>query len=495
MIGSWTDELTAHKDFGDLFAVTGKVFDAARHYIWSGSVKEIKKIGRSFPEAPVIVTTEFLSGPSWEVAAAYRLVEQTSDLIPDDNARQWLQCALADIAVGARTVPTVASDPYHASFGAAASLASLANDAQAAQLLDLTDSLIPRGPKNFHHTDDDQVKLLITLADRDDEVGHRAFEQLCRGLITSEFLGNPLLKSNSSVLSNRTDEAMHHLANAARDGHFQAALALVIAGGDSEPVAALARKHYEQAIQPRQHVPGQVTFGSDVQSVALLVSTLGEIEADTFASAMLVMAHDVKEPAMNRETALHAVGTVARKLSADVRAEMFNATLAMAGGKYLPSSEEVPIPDSGDPFDRFKFNFGGNSVIEIAALRVAALLADEPARYEQVQQQAEMLFASAGPDSSSGIDRAISYIPSTYVLIDPARFVGHPRPMIRAIAAVKWAEEEDRDSVLGERFSRDPSAIVRRSLAMALSVNHPEGIREILKSDVRRSVRDQLGGP
>jgi tetratricopeptide (TPR) repeat protein len=490
VLGDWVDELTCHELFGDLFRATERPAEAVTHYVRCGMIDKVKDIAAHLPEASVTIPTGILVGPPWERAAAYRFVAGATDLVADDNAREWLDQAMTEVLSSAESQWSVSGDPWYAAFSVMAAFADLSTETQARQILAMARGYLDRGPGTYRHTDSDQVTALLRIAHAHTDLASEAFALLCQGLlIEGHELGQRFVRDGGALLREHPLEATEHLADAARSGNFIAALALLVAGADSEPVLAVAHQQYEKAIAPREHQPGVWGIGSDTQAVAIFVVTLGTAEITRFATAMIARAGDQHEAVIDRESALHAVMTIAKRLPDPERDQTFEAMMKFAAGEYQPSTVDQVLPDASDPFSRFRIDFGDISLLKIAGIEAAAAAARTPEQFIAVQRVADMTFPTVDGPLRENIGRGLSRIPSEHLALDPALAAGHPLPEIRTLAAVKWASSEERDLTLGSRLAVDGSSLVRRSLASALQENHSASVEAILAQDVRRSVR------
>ena len=486
---SWAAEIEAHERFGDLFAETGRREEAVEHYVWAGDRKKLEGLAASLPDKQVRLPIELRTPRPWERAAAYSFAAAAADLIADEDAREWCSAALAEIIDRPQSAGFGAPDPWLAAFKAFGALAGLSTEDEAHRFLGYARDLVPRRPNSYRFTDEDHALALIALADAHVGVREAALDQLVGLLLSDTRMAGIALRDGGHLLRLVGTEATARLEKAAMDGNVYAALALLEAGIGTKSVERLARERLEAAIAPRVHESGVMTFGTSLPETAALVRELPENDLIRFGRGMVEFANDRGESSHNRGDALVALQVIAHALPDHSRDELVEAVLGFAEGRYEPSRGEDDLPRVDDPLQRFRVSFGPTG-LEPVALLTAATLARTPNQVARVQAAALALLPQAEDHTSNVIARALASLPPEEVSLDPGFLAAHAVPSLRALGAVIWARRPSDDSEIGLRLARDPSPLVRRSLAGSLGEDaRSSQVRDLLKRDPRRSIR------
>jgi hypothetical protein len=281
------------------------------------------------------------------------------------------------------------------------------------------------------------------------------------------------------------------LESAAREGNFDAALALALAEVSPSAVEPVAQRQLDSAVAPRVHEPGRVGFGTVLPQTAALATVLEEGSRIQLAEAMVEFAKDEHEPAVNRQDALIAIAVLAHALPDATATALFPEVHRFAAG-LAPESVVGVVPGSDDPLNRFRISFGSTS-LTAPGIRAAAALARSPEEYETIQRQAAVLMGSVADESTANaVAAALASLPASVMLPNLEFLAGNPNPWLRALAAVVWAQSDQAPAGIGVRLARDGSPHVRRALAGHLSNEERHAdVRTILEGDPRRSLRRQ----
>jgi hypothetical protein len=493
VIADWVGELEAHRRLGEVFAETGRPEFAARHFIFAGNSTDAERLGQRLPDGQFRFSASVLTEPAWERAAAYRFVTSVSDLLTDEDAVEWARIAASDILSTPRVAASpLAANPFLAAFKAFAAVSATSDAEDAAAFLDEYRSFIPRDPGTYRFTDEPHVDALIGIARAHPALLGEALTQLLDALIADQRMGDLLLAKADDLLRAEPAVVEARLRESASTKHLNAALALIAAEAGTNAVLQLARERVDAALARRVHEQGVQTFGTGLGVSAALAVVLPEADRDDFARAVLAVASDDQEPAPNRQEALVALLPIARTLSEGVRSEIYAAALAFARGEHDATVAPAGFPLSDDPLSRFRIDFGPAS-LRPRGLMAAAALAVNPDEYRSVQSEATELLAGADEPTANAVARALASLPPGQVEMDAVLLGTHSSASVRALAAVLWAQAATPDPALGERLARDPSPLVRSSLAANLrDVPQHDAVREILAGDARRSVRERL---
>jgi hypothetical protein len=493
VIADWVGEVEAHRRFGQLFAATGRAPLAVQHFVRGGKSAEVTELAKALPDTHVAMPTDVLSDAPWERVTAYAFAESASDLLADDDAAAWAASSADEMLRHPRSVRSMlASNPTLAAFKAFGELSELSNKDDAAAFVAESKKLIPRDPNTYRHTDEAQVAALAGIARAHPELRREATEQLCDALLVDAHMADLVLSQAADLLRSEPSLVEERLAERARAGHFHAALALTFAEAGLESIVPVAQEQLEKAIAQREHTAGTFAIGTGLQMVGPLVTALPESEREAFARAMLRVAADELEPMPNRQEALLAVLPVGKRMSA-AASELFETALCFARGEHDRSAVDIGFPGSADPLSRFRLNFGP-STLRPDGLMLAAQLARTPDETRRVQEVATDLLAGADERTANQVARALSAVPPGELDLDIDFLGSHPSASIRALAAVLWAQRSETEEKLGERLARDPSPLVRRSLASSLRDEAAHSAaRDVLTRDPRRSVRRAVG--
>lgn len=488
---SWVDELEAHELLGDLFAQTGRGFEAVQHYIAAGSGTKLEAFAEVLREQAVGFPIELLTRRPWERTAAFEFATKCSELIVDDDARKWCSAAFQEIKEHPQPAAFGSPDPWLAAFAAFGQLAELSSKNDAREFLAISKELLPRGPGKYRRSDEAQVFALIGIARAHVDLRTEALDQLLQAVLFDQRMAERALQHGGDLLRSDPDRVAAAISEAANENLY-AALALVISGADTAPLVPLAARRLEAAIAPRVHQPGQMTFGTGLSQTAGLVTALPEDDRLRFAKGMLDFARDEQESSHNRYDALAALRAIACHLPAAVRSELFDAVLPFALGEADGAESDELFPGASDLLRRFTVHIG-NSPLAGAGVMAAATLAGSDVQYAAVERVAVKLLSGADELMFNSIAAALVALPIDKVTLPVGVLAAHPSPWLRALAAVLWVKRPNEPEEIGVRLARDASRHVRDSLAGGLSSEaRHASVREILEQDPRRSVRHRV---
>jgi hypothetical protein len=486
----WAGEIEAHELIGDVFARTGRVTEAVRHWVFSGEKKKLEEYAKALPDEPTPLSTSLLTIRPWERAAAFGFVAARADLLPDDDARIWSAACLHEVL---ETLPRgfLAPDPWLEAFKAFGQLADLSDENAANQFLTFAGGLIPRAENTYRHSDEPHIAALARIARTYPALAESALNQLLDALLIDHVMAGHVLSAAGDVLAKNPALSVERLSAAAFAGNPYAALGVVVADGDVSAARSVAKERLEQAIAERIHQPGSFTFGTWLPQTAILVRTLDDESRMRFADGMLEFALDADESPHNRADALLAISNIAKSLPAAARARILAQVISFADGGNEPVPHFV-LAGSTDPLQRFRVDLGDMSLIP-AGLIAAAMLATTDADSETILKLAVALLPNAQDHLAYAIAESVANLPRDKVDLSPALLAAHDSDHIRSLAAVLWTEAPNVDPDVGLRLARDGSRRVRTVLARHLgSDSASAAVRSILASDVRRSIRQAV---
>jgi hypothetical protein len=490
----WAGEIEAHELMGDLFARTGRTYEAVRHYIMAGQRKGLEALGGSVRDEPVRLPIDLVTPRPWERAAAFAFVAACADLLVDEDAKLWCAAAFREIVEHPQPAGFGAPDPWLAAFKAFGQLAVVSTEEQARRFLEISSELIPREPNRYRFTDEDQVHALVGIARAHADLRSEAVDHLLQSVLLDQRMGELALREGHDLLRQDPKRTVEAVRYAAAGGSELAALALIAAEDETMEAVSLARQRLEAAVAPRVHKPGVQTFGTGLSQTAALTTVLAEEDRVRLARGMVDFANDRQETAHNRYEALVALKGVARYIPEDVRDELFRQVVPFAEGQHETDGKGDLFPGADDPLHRFRFSFG-EALLAPAGLMAAAALAHTDEQYKIVQRIGVALLRDAGDQTANSIAVALASLPPVRVTLPLDLLAGHPSPWMRALAAVVWAQRPAEPAEIGVTLAKDGSPHVRGSLARSLRGNPRHARpREILSADPRRSVRQQVTG-
>ena len=486
---SLADELEAHKLLGELHASTGRAADAARHMIVAGDRSGLEQLARTMPDEAVRMNEDILAQTPLERAAAFNYVAAIADLLIDDDARMWASLALREmLAAGGRPAASVSDDIPEAAFEAFGRLAGTASLQEATSFLELARELAASALGVHPITGEAYVRALIGIARARPSLRLEATTRLLDELVADPRVRSLVLGAGD-ILRSEPAAAKQRLTPPASERNVSAALGLVIAEADTTVVVAMAKRCLQRFALPRERVPGHHHLGTGAADLSPLITTLDESERETFVRCMLREAADRDEITANRAEYLLALVPLTKTLPEALQSEVFNVAMTYARGEHDGEEPDGPFFGAVDPLDRFQLRFGPDSLAP-AGLQVAAAAARVPSEYETVETAAVAMLADADDRTCHVIAWALAAIPDEHLSVDLALLAARESAWLRAFAATAWCKPESANHDLGKRLVRDPSGLVRRSLASGLrDLPAHDELRIILSMDPRRSIR------
>lgn len=492
-VASWAEEIEAHRLLGDIYSETGRHTDAARHYVAAGDVKKAAALAKRVPEKTFHFPPPSDATPPWERAAAYSLIGTLGDLVPDEDATEWGKMALKDVTV------TPSSDHVHgyvhqAAARALSEFSEAMHEEGAQRFLDYMSEAAEQGIHHHPSRIESHVRTLFGVARHHASLRAPAVALAMDLLLSSDFAHVIDWADGQDVLHRERHLVEEKIGDAALAGNTTACLVLVTADSRQDLVAGHARERLNAAVAVRVSEPGRQRIGTTYLRDAVLMYGLNRTDKEMFVDAMMRIAIDQREPALNRQDALLAAARLVGDLSDTRRQEVFELALACARGEHDPRSETDLFSAPPDPLSRFQINLGPQS-LRAPGLRCAAHSAS-------TQRQTTMVYDLAIQVLNSDIDivsyhaaNAITALPAEVVAGDLTMLSTHPSRWARSVAASAWAVTSNADPQIGTKLASDNSARVRRILSSSLQ-DTPEHlpVRQQLATDPRRSVRTLIHG-
>ncbi|MET8463580.1 hypothetical protein [Micromonospora zamorensis] len=491
----WQEEFLAHQRFGDLYTETGRWTEAIRHYVYGGYWQKLKALVGRLPDEPLDFHPPSDDQPAWERTASFRFASVAAELIPEETAREWASASYRELTT--KEFSRSPNNTWGSAFGAFAGTCGAASLEEAEGFLILTqDHLSESTPDSFFAFYEEYITAAVAIAESHPSLSARVIDALCDAVLLNNHIADYASDKGELLFRSNPPRVSERLASAASEGNRYAALTLVLAGSDVEPILAVARSSFERDSQPFVFNPSVTTFGTTLKETALLVRTLDDTDRTTFTDAMLDRVAEVRDAAENRSDALEAILYLAPTLPAATRSATFDALMRFV---REPTESLVAFGIDNGPFARFKVT-GGAPPLAALALRVAAALATTQEQFTQVQELAIYLMYGARDTDWLHIAHALIALPVEALQVDLPVFAAHPNKAPRAFAARVWVRAPSQWPDLGVKLAKDPEPAVRYALASSLndSPEHDE-VRHLLQADHRRLIartaRAQAGHP
>jgi hypothetical protein len=479
VLGDLSGEHEAERLLARLHERADQTPDALGHYLAAGDTDGLKNVAKSLPEQTfdLPLPEKLADTAAWYRTAAYTAAAATADLLPDEQARQWIDAATAELDLAPAVPGTVRST--QAAFTALAQLASATTHQQAERLLTLTEHLLHRQPDTNRRSDDAHASILIAIARHHTTLRRTAIQHLCRAVLATDNLAALVLNRGARELAREPDIVADHCTTPALQGHINAALALVLANaGNPDASASAARTRLP--LPPSTDQPDGPFPTHDLAKLSILAAVLEPTERHTLAATTLAYALNHNGAAFQRRDALHALATIAPHLDTPTRDRYLRTALTFAQGDHDGSADD-DLPNR--PFDRYRFNLGP-ATLRPDGLLTAACLAHTAAQALEVVSTARELLPRT--EDALTLVQALCQLDPHHVTLDPALLASHSDQWIRVLAATLWSAQQDRSDTLGGVLAADPSRHVRQMLA---SRPQAEALHEVLRTDPRRSVR------
>ncbi|MDX3435648.1 hypothetical protein [Streptomyces stelliscabiei] len=491
---SWLEEHEAHELLGRFHLDHGEINAAVNHLVAAGSHELLNTLDVQLPEEPFHfpVPDGWAAHPRWRRHSALTAVRATADLLPDEQAWAWVDVALAEIADD-QEVPFGTRNVRRAAFSAFASLADAADTPQAQRFLDLT-GLVRTGPGRRHRgAEQDYAQALIRIAIRHPGLPRiEAVDRMCQVLLTDTFAANVILGRGEDALRLQPSVVSERCTAAAAGGNTEAAMVLLLANAPADSARPLAQKLLDRSLG-RQTETDPSLDASPSQAAFLIGRLLPSADRESFADALTQRIRSHHHTAQQRQDALDALNILTAYLEPEHRARHLDVTLDAARG-YLDGSAQDDL-NATHAYDHFQLDMG-TTTLRYHGLSAAAHMAQTLSDGEEIIGIALPLLAQPEGPAESLIVETLAQLPYRQNLLPLPLLAGHPSPWVRALAAHLWCTTDQTATTahLGTHLAADTSPRVRCTLARELldDEEHTD-LREVLRSDCRRSVRTAAG--
>ncbi|MFF1872798.1 hypothetical protein [Kitasatospora herbaricolor] len=484
--GAWQREGEAERLLGAFHLRTGEIHSALPHLMAAGETDTLGSAAAQLPDEPLDLEPGGVAArQSWERVSAFTLAGKAADLLPDEQAVQWMQAALDEVA--ANRPPTFSGDSTLAAYRSLAGLAWACTDEQAQRYLDFVEPFLDRRPGYASKSDQSHPDVLIAIAARHPELRRRAVEQMCRILDLAPGRMTEIILLNGASLQSDPELVVQLCGPSAQRGNAQAAIALTLVDARAQAADA-ARHQVRHLITPTQPTPPDLVRP---EFVALLAEALDDQDRSELGEALKEGVLNADRLAMQRQEHLNALASLAASLTAEQRAVLYPTALDAAEGNLDGSAGDED--DGMHPYDRSGINWG-TTTLRYAGLRAAAALSDRPEQIETLATLALIQLPHADEDEALTLTQALAMLDPDHTGLPVEALAAHSLPWVRVLAARMWCAAREGRPVVGASLARDPSHHVRRTMAACLTDTELHtSLRLDLRHDPRRSVRRAAG--
>ncbi|MFF9724318.1 hypothetical protein ACF1HA_22510 [Streptomyces gardneri] len=516
--GSWAHETEAADFLGDLYTDSSEASLAASYYQQAGKSKKLVSLAETAGDS-LLPIESLHEGPWWVRHARAALVAAQADLIQDDRAARLLD-DLTDLATRGLAGELVELPTQSLTIQAvksACALVSRGTEEQAARLLDLLASEVPREPGHYRFIDDEHATTCVDIASAHDDLAYIALTRLF-DLAGHGVQKSSILITEDTVLrlmgagSYRKGLADQEVSPSPLTEEQRGALCVKAAGFVAEKLfladvilAELDPGHpsvREQAAQARDRIlarpepdPRRVAFGTRMVSDSFLVGFLGEEDRKKCLAKLLEVARDPREAALNRQDALSGARNVVIQLPTETQPATFQFSKPFVLGERDGSHLDERVTGRPHPLSSFKVGSVSAS-LRGQGLYLAAASATALEEKQWVRDQALVLLHSDDNALVQAAAVTLSAIGSDVTGdIDANLLATHQHIGVRQASAVLSVQHMERHQDLAMRLTKDSDVRVRRTLAVAAThvawerAASVAALLDVLRGDARHSVR------
>lgn len=462
--GDWEGERRARRLLADILQASGEHQLAAGHLVLAGDVSALKQLGSAQSNQYLDVTAHLSAKPWWIVGAAYRLVSEQADLVPDHAVAPIADHAIADLAAARKgnfvDLTSFAGSRYLGAIAVLAGLSERLSDEQAEKALSLFEAQPPVKPNHYRHQDEDEAKTVAGILMSHPELTRRALNHLVDLLSRSEVSRKAM---THDAVTDRIDQARPFLENLAKEGNGWARELL-----DSEHPEEVSAPQINEARarleEPLVHTPGVVTVGSGSGSLpdSILVRTLPARDQLASLEQLLERSASPYVSAPDRASYLVAASNLRPPTNKVTRTALLNLALGLA------LSPPKSAADQAD--DAFRHPLGavrmsGRRDTRGEAAHLAATLART--RGEKAQVRTAVL-GLVGDEAVSElwVTRALQRLGEA--MAPDVGFLSGQNWALKSLSAILWSKTTQPEPV-GFRLASDTDVRVRRVLASHLA--------------------------
>jgi hypothetical protein len=488
-----TGEVRATRELGKLLAANLEVFDGIQHLIWTGSGKAAQESAQHLPEITIEWAPQSDLGTPRQMEALFEAATASSDLIADSNIESWLDLAWDYASLQGQVASTLFHRLDVEAVRLIAALRSQITQEYAAKLIDLLSSSVPHDTNKYRFTDKDHALLLASIAKRFPELREAALSDLLKGLPFSQYFASHALGSVGAPLLREDPDFAERAFLALEPKTHNVLLGLALIDRPNDAVTEHAKSLQKRLIERPSSSAEVQTIWSGNNDLFLFSKYLDADEIRAIVEKLTAIAFDNEEAYQNRHTAMEEIGLFASKLPADVQEEVFQTLVPVTQAFADARSEDTFLDGTDHPLSFMRVNLLSRTLADAAIASCSYLELSEQQRRDLASSAVALLRHAEDVDI---LMLARSLVTLLKGRIDfPLEFLAaHPNPTVQACGAYLWANTPANLSnpSLGEMFAKSPSKIVRATLAQNITTaEHPE-ITEILRSDPRRAIREEL---
>ncbi|NNN29615.1 hypothetical protein HLK59_04430 [Streptomyces sp. S3(2020)] len=497
--GNWASESEALTFLGDLYRDSGELDLAAQHFQRAGRAKKLEKIAAKGDH--ILPVGPLSDAPWWTLHARAALIAAQADLLDDDTAAAHLTALLALTERG-RTGELMESPLRHLTHQAtrsACALGARGTPTQAQTLLDLLAADVPRGPHQYHFSDDGHATACVAIARVHSSLTANALTRLFDLADGGADKALKLVVEDEVVklLTEREDLAALRARVSQLDdkGLYLADVARMAIDPGHPAVQGNAEQARDRILRRPAPDPGRADLGTRLVEDSYLVGSLHINARKTCLERLMDIAADPREIAMARQDAITGARNLVIDLPVEVHRQTFLLAKEYALGKRDGSYLDEEVTGSPHPLSSFKIS-GGSASLRGKGLRLAEVSATDPEDHVWVRHQAISLLSEQDTEILHDVSVTLSQLPHDVTSrIDLGILAAHGYVGVRQAGAVLCMRHpaHHRDTIL--QLARDGDFRVRRVLAEAAALAAPEAaelsaeVLQILSRDVRHSVR------
>jgi tetratricopeptide (TPR) repeat protein len=459
-------------------------------YLRAGDDKRAIDLVRTEPDAPLVPRPQWVTGPVWEVRAAYELLGFHGDLVPERAARELFNDLSNRLVTSGNIHGWSNFQANETLFKPLAELVWASSVDSATRLLERLAPLAERG--GVVRVVHEHMHFLLGCARVHTKLITAAAQQVVDLISASERAVPHDLDTALKRLAPARDYLVERLSTVYADGRAPwLAAVLVELGVRTGPVVNYANEALDRAATPRSYTE-HASLGSDVVHVAHH-SSAGEADhCDRFIDAMLILAADSRESHAGHREAIDAIAVVAQRrgvesLGEEMIAKIRHTATPLARGEGIASAH-----------DAFADLWGGSpGALMAAASRLLLILSSDDNERSLLIRPLLLTLMDDEVSEARLLRSALAQVPAHLFQYDLLFLAGSRVSEIRALAARRWAELGPAHHDIGRRLAKDRSGLVRANLAYGLKENDDpdqSGIRTQLVQDCRFTVRAAAKG-
>jgi hypothetical protein len=488
--GALSEEIDARRLLGGLYAETNQPTLAVRQMILAYDYEAARELAPSLSDAYLDVSDLIASPVSWVGAAAFEFTAAQADLVPDAAVGALVDSALSaieEVNSGGRADSPVYSPQIHRSaFRLIAALSERLSDEHATAVLEILSGHVEAEEHRPWRTDESHIPIAAGITStRTGGIASQALDHLV-GLFARN--AHPFDRDAKDALRANLNIVKPRLQELADRGHHDAQALLALADQqhiDTDRAAAAA----ERLQKPTTNSAGRYGVGTRAIDDSVLARSLPPAERAACIDMLLQNARSQFEGTSNRQTYHLAAANLSEELPTEKRQNFFDDIIDFVNNPP-PSQPDMLNASMTNPLGGMRWQ--GNLDSRPAAVLAAAFFADSTDQKNQIRDLAIQLMSSAGQEGHH-LAHALQVIGID--LDDLAPLLAQADSAMRSVAAITWARSSSLPAEMGERLSKDPDPLVRRTFATEIQDRpsaHSEHVRSVLESDPRWSVRSIL---